>query len=598
MDESEILARIRLQKTDWETNVSTTKLEIEADIALIRWKKKKGKEELIWDFSMSSKVRNLVARSYRNKTPIHIRSTQNGSERIAKAQNKLYKEDRDTPLSKAIRYYKEVDKYTTWVAILAKVWWDGKKKAPIWTRINPLLAVPDSYWDYFTGDYRYIGFYSVKTRDEMESLWWSIEASQDSVNGEKQVKMDEQTKAWVIPQIDKEIFDIYQHFEYQEDGSVMLFITNGDCTHLHAKKKLKEMPFAFFYWEPNGTFFGVRPADFIRDTQKWKAEMRNLQADKVRQEVYTQWLYNSDYVSGKDIGFGLNKKIPIKSGLDGANIPLSNIVTPIQRDVRIDGTNAFIMELEQDVNNALALWEIAQGSTPDRRETAKTNSLVMDATDIILSLNEEMDAIGEQQYVMLWYSAYYENFTQADKKVIYAGSSTGQSSVVITRKDFIIDGNLSLQVETSQERETRLQKETAWRTQNSPMILQDPEINQSSKRIVLRKLLLAWGADMEDVEEEIPMTAQYLLQQEENTILKRWEWIDINPDDNDDEHLVSMWDINPDDVMMVAHQAAHIQSKISKSKDQVMQWQNQMLNGAMSQAMSQAWSQISKLNQQ
>lgn len=115
----------------------------------------------------------------------------------------------------------------------------------------------------------------------------------------------------------------------------------------------------------------------------------------------------------------------------------------------------------------------------------------MDATDIILSLNEEMDAIGEQQYVMLWYSAYYENFTQADKKVIYAGSSTGQSPVVITRKDFIIDGNLSLQVETSQERETRLQKETAWRTQNSPMILQDPEINQSSKRIVLRKLLLA-----------------------------------------------------------------------------------------------------------
>lgn len=44
---------------------------------------------------------------------------------------------------------------------------------------------------------------------------------------------------------------------------------------------------------------------------------------------------------------------------------------------------------------------------------------------------------------------------------------------------------------------------------------------------------------MEDIEEEIPMTAQYLLQQEENTILKE-TYIDINPDDNDDEHLVSM----------------------------------------------------------
>jgi hypothetical protein len=165
---------------------------------------------------------------------------------------------------------------------------------------------------------------------------------------------------------------------------------------------------------------------------------------------------------------------------------------------------------------------------------------MMDATDILLSLNEEMDAVGEQQYVILWYASYHEKFTDADKKVIYAGSSTGQSPIVLTRKDFIIDGNLSLQIETSQERENRLQKETAWRTQNSPLILQDPEINQSSKRIVMRKLLLAGGADMEDVEEEIPMTAQWLLQQEENTILKAGEWIDINPNDDDDQHLVSM----------------------------------------------------------
>lgn len=56
------------------------------------------------------------------------------------------------------------------------------------------------------------------------------------------------------------------------------------------------MPFTFFYWSPNGTFFGDRPANYVRDTQLWKAEMRNLQADKVRQEVYVQWLYDSDKI--------------------------------------------------------------------------------------------------------------------------------------------------------------------------------------------------------------------------------------------------------------------------------------------------------------
>jgi hypothetical protein len=115
----------------------------------------------------------------------------------------------------------------------------------------------------------------------------------------------------------------------------------------------------------------------------------------------------------------------------------------------------------------------------------------MDATDIILSLNEEMDAIGEQQLVILWFSGYREHFTEADKKIIYAGSSTGQVPVTITKKDFIIEGNLSLEIETSATKEKRLQKETAWRTQNSPLILQDPSINQSTKRIIMRKLLLA-----------------------------------------------------------------------------------------------------------
>ena len=72
---------------------------------------------------------------------------------------------------------------------------------------------------------------------------------------------------------------------------------------------------------------------------------------------------------------------------------------------------------------------------------------------------------------------------------------------------------------------------------------------------------------MEDVEEEVPMTAQYILQQNENIILQS-EYIGINHTDDDDEHLVAMGSINPEDVYMIAHQAAHIQSKIDKSQIQ------------------------------
>jgi beta-mannanase len=100
---------------------------------------------------------------------------------------------------------------------------------------------------------------------------------------------------------------------------------------------------------------------------------------------------------------------------------------------------------------------------------------------------------------------------------------------------------------------------------------------------------------MEDIEEEVPMTAQYTLQQNENIILQN-EYIGINHTDDDDEHLIAMGSINPEDIYMIAHQAAHIQSKIDKSQIQPVEQGNQMLNGAMSQAMSQAGSQTAKLN--
>ena len=588
LQDTDILARIRERKQMGEDNIQAEKDAIEADIALIRGKKKKGKENLIWDFTMSTKVRNMVARSYTNKSPVYIRSTQNGNERIAKAQNKVYQEDRDTPAMKAIRYYKDTDKYTTGLAILAKVGWDGKKKCPIWSRINPLLAVPDPYGDYFIGDYRYIGFYGIKSREEMEELGWDTTISQDAVEGAKEAKRTEQQNNGLIEQHDKDVFDVFYYFEEDvsveigEIGRWVMYAINGNTTHIHETKKLKTSPFSFFYWSPNGSFYGDRPANYCRDTQKWNAEMVNLQADKVRQEVYWTYLYNSDYVSGKDIDFTVKKKIPIKTWLDWAQVSLSNIVSKVPVDTSVSASTEFMQRLNRDVDNALSTNALAEWSTPDRRETAKTNSMMMDSADVIFSLNEEMDAIGEQQFANIHFETYAEKFTEADKKVIYAGSSTGRTPLVITRKDFIIDGNLSLEIET------------AWRTQNSPLILQDPNINESSKRIVLRKLLLAWGADMEDVEEEVPMTAHYIKQCNENDVLKTWTMLPIDAEDDDDQHLVAMWDVDHENLAMVTHQMLHIQAKIAKWTQS--QETNPMLAGAMSQAMSQAGSQTAKIN--
>lgn len=170
----------------------------------------------------------------------------------------------------------------------------------------------------------------------------------------------------MIEQHDKNIFDVFYYFEEDvsveigEVGRWAMYVLNGNTTHIHETKKLKTSPFSFFYWSPNGSFYGDRPANYCRDTQKWNAEMVNLQADKVRQEVYGTYLYNSDYVSGKEIDFSVKKKIPIKTGLDGAQVSLSNIVAKVPVDTSVSASTEFMNKLNRDVDNALSTNALAE----------------------------------------------------------------------------------------------------------------------------------------------------------------------------------------------------------------------------------------------
>ena len=79
----------------------------------------------------------------------------------------------------------------------------------------------------------------------------------------------------------------------------------------------------------------------------------------------------------------------------------------------------------------------------------------------------------------------------------------------------------------------------------------------------------------------------------ENELLMDWEYIDINPDDDDDQHLVEMWSLilTPESEM---HQYAHLQASINKWQ-QINQWQDQgMLNSMQNIASAQTSSQMAQ----
>jgi len=65
--------------------------------------------------------------------------------------------------------------------------------------------------------------------------------------------------------------------------------------------------------------------------------------------------------------------------------------------------------------------------------------MISSNTDTNLQLNEEIHAIGDEQFVQLWFGGYYQNFEQGDKKLVFAGSTTAKQAIILRRKDFIYE---------------------------------------------------------------------------------------------------------------------------------------------------------------
>lgn len=84
---------------------------------------------------------------------------------------------------------------------------------------------------------------------------------------------------------------------------------------------------------------------------------------------------------------------------------------PVQKDLRIDTSFAVEQSLDRQVEKSTSIGEVVQGTTPDRKETLGTNQLVQGNTDVNLSLNEQIHAIGDDQFVRIWFGGYYQNFT-------------------------------------------------------------------------------------------------------------------------------------------------------------------------------------------
>ena len=605
VDEAEVLQQVKAERSIWDNYMESERLEIEADLVLLR--NQKRQKDKIWDTTLFNVHTALLARSYQAKIPVKFKWDKNWIDKEIKMLNSVFKEDNETPYMKALRYYKLFDVYATWINITAKVGWDWVYKRNLFQVINPLLAVPDPNWDYFTWNYRFIWFSSIKSESQLELEWYDTENLQTwwSVQWAIEQKANTQTSLWMPAFETKGLYEVYLHFCHIEDTKVRVLTWANESVILNAwivpawntyqekHPEAIEFPLSFQYWKPlRDKFCWDRPANYIRDTQIQKAIIANLRLDKMRAELYPMYIYNKSYVNGKDLTFWFNKWIAVDTKLNW-NINLNNIIAPVQKDLRIDTSIQVEQLMDRQVEKSTSIWEVVQWTTPDKRETLGTNQLIVSNTEVNLSLNEEIQSIWMEKFVIDWFAWYYQNFNDADKKLIYAWMGTWTTPLRIKRKDFIYDWNLAISIESNIQSESRKKKQAIAYQITWPMILGDASINESSKRATLRRIAEANWIEDEDIDIEIPLTSQQRLQQMENELLMDWEYIDINPNDDDEAHLIEMWSmiLTPE---MEMHQYAHLMASIAKWQQQNMSQDKWILN--QSQAVSNNMAATQQVN--
>lgn len=607
LSEQELLEVVRNEREAWEEFSREYKIEIEADLKLLKNKRDKAKDEkLVWDSTLFNTHNALVSRSFQAKNTIKIKGDKNGIEREVKMLNATLNEDNSWAEYKAEKYYLYNDKYATWVAVRFRSWWDGVYKKNIVDVVNPLTWVPDPNGDYFTGRYKFAWFYAIDSKAELKKQ--GIDTDSLLKQGSEaaiDVKERMQRLLGLYPNLfDLDVVDTYYHFTIIDGVKIWVKTANIDSFILESwivkpnNKKEEEnpeiiqFPFAFYYWKPDrDNPFGDRPANYTRDVQLQKAEIANLRLNKMRAELYPMYLYNTDVVDKKDLNFWFNKGIPVKMGMWGEQFNINNVLTPIQRDTKVDTSFQVEDSLDRQVEKSTSIWDIVQWTPTARKETLGTNNLVQTNTDINLQINEEIHSIWDEQWINLWFWGYYQNFEDWDKKLVYAWGQTGKEAIMLKKKDFIYTWNLAISIESSLWREDRLRKELAATVQVTPLIMgqMDTASDIKYKRFVAERA----GIPIENIDEFLMDSPQMLLQSMENNLLRDGIYVPITETDDHQQHLIAMWtNINTPEAQ--AHRLAHMM-EITKQPQQVNEWgldENAMMNSMASQGMSQAQSQL------
>jgi len=619
VDVDDILNKVREEYNIWLDFVMSKRNKFNTDLKL--YNNQKLNSDKIWDTTVYNVHSALMARLYMSKPNISFEWTKIWMDFITDNINSAYKEDFEEEDMENIKYQRLWDALFYWVGIVAKTGWNWVEKETIFQNIDPRNWIPDPIGNYTTWNYRYTWFEKIISEVDLKQQWlWNEDLNPlnttwvGAIWAKKNLD-DDHIRGWVGNYTaTDEWYSIYYHFTTINWVKVKIITWNDNTLLLNvnilkpifkAEKKdntLIEFPFSFTYYRPiRNDPFGRSVVDDTGDVQRTKAIIANLRLNKSKAELYPMYLYNTRLVKNKnDLSFWFNKLIWVNP-LEWE--PLNNAITPIQKDFRADNSYLIDDSLDKQVQKATSVWPSAQGSSPQRRETATTNSIVQNNVDVNMSFMSKIVNWGEKQIAKLWYRWLVENLMPWDKKVvkIYNWFTTVPNTLGI--KDLITDDEYKITVKSSLDKTEQEQKDVNAFNMALPL-LQSLNLPKPSLYNAYRDFLRNLWYDEKKIWVTIPQTPEEIDVEQDISLLQKW--IQVTPDENTDVDtaLLLIKRLQPSKVVDV-YIATLLELKKTKdataqaqAEAQAQQWQEQQMQQWLkSNSMSQAGSALQNMAQ-
>lgn len=616
MDYDDILIQVKDCYDRWYFFVNNKREEFDVNLKLYNDQKKQSSKEKVWDTTVYNVHSALMARLYMWKTEVLFEWKEIWDEAITDNINSAYKEDFESEYMEKIKYRQIWSTLFYWVGIVAKKWWDWQEKRASFQYVDPRLWIPDPDWDYFSWEYSFTWFERLISKSELKASWlWHqdlqpIPLNWNSYKWADKIKRDDNERNWLNSynwgSAKSEMYNIYYHWWIFWNKKALV-ITWNDNTLIIWTKVLEPtlecekkdftkipFPFVFTYYRPDGTPFGKNIVDDTGNVQRVKAIIANLRLDKAKAELYPMYLRNTRLIKNKtDLDFGFNKIIDVNP-LEWE--PINNAIQPLNKDFRADNSYLIENSLDQQVERATSIWAIAQGSDPQRRETATTNKLVQWNTDINLNLTAKILNMWFKQMAELRYRGILEYMTNWDKKSVKFYNGMTYVPLRLSRKDLVRDWNVKVIVKSDAEITQKRQKEINAFNMALP-ILQASWIDKFSLNYAYRDFLRNLWYDEKKVWAVIKETPEETIIKQHIEALNAGAKILPDENTNIDAALLLIKSANP-----WLNTDLYIMKLLEMYNARVWawleQWWNQQLEAMRNNVAAQAWAWLQNLAQE